>query len=47
MNLVFSMMSLIGGLLYYIDDILFDLKGTEKLGTSKNIDERTNYIWNM
>ena len=40
MNLIFSIMALIGGLLCCIGDILFDLKGTgnEKLGTSKNID---------
>ena len=40
MNLVFSMMALIGGLLCCVGDMLFDLKGAgnEKLGTSKNID---------
>lgn len=40
MNLIFSIMGLIGGLLCSIGDILFDLKGkgNEKLGTSKNID---------
>ncbi len=40
MNLVFSTMALIGGLLCCVGDMLFDLKGTgnEKLGTSKNID---------
>ena len=40
MNLVFSIMGLIGGLLCYVGDILFDLKGkgNEKLETSKNID---------
>lgn len=40
MNLVFSIMGLIGGLLCCTGDVLFDLKGkgNEKLGTSKNID---------
>lgn len=40
MNLIFSIMALIGGLLCCTGDILFDLKGkgNEKLGTSKNID---------
>lgn len=40
MDLVFSIMGLIGGLLCSAGDILFDLKGkgNEKLGTSKNID---------
>ena len=40
MNLVFSIMALIGGLLCCAGDILFDLKGkgNQKLGTSKNID---------
>lgn len=40
MNLIFSIMGLIGRLLCSIGDILFDLKGkdNEKLGTSKNID---------
>lgn len=40
MNLVFSIMALIGGLLCCVGDILFDLKGkgNQKLGTSKNID---------
>lgn len=40
MNLIFSIMGLIGGLLCCVGDLLFDLKGkgNEKLGTSKNID---------
>ena len=40
MNLIFSIMALIGGLLCCVGDILFDLKGKEnqKLGKSKNID---------
>ena len=40
MNLIFSVVGLLGGLLCCVDDILFDLKGkgNEKLGTSKNID---------
>lgn len=40
MNLIFSIMGLIGGLLCCTGDILFDLKGkgNKKLGTSKNID---------
>ena len=40
MNLIFSIMGLIGGLLCCVGDLLFDLKGREnkKLGTSKNID---------
>lgn len=40
MNLIFSIMALVGGLLCCTGDILFDLKGpgNEKLGTSKNID---------
>lgn len=40
MNLIFSIMGLVGGLLCCTGDILFDLKGKEnkKLGTSKNID---------
>ena len=40
MNLVFSVMGLVGGLLCCVGDILFDLKGkgNKKLGTSKNID---------
>ncbi len=40
MNLIFSIMGLIGGLLGSTGDILFDLKGegNKKLGTSKNID---------
>ena len=40
MNLIFSIMGLVGGLLCCIGDILFDLKGkgNKKLGTSKNID---------
>lgn len=40
MNLIFSIMGLVGGLLCCTGDILFDLKGkgNEKLGTSKNID---------
>ena len=40
MNLMFSIMGLVGGLLCCTGDILFDLKGkgNKKLGTSKNID---------
>ena len=40
MNLIFSIMGLIGGLFCCTGDILFDLKGkgNKKLGTSKNID---------
>ena len=40
MNLIFSIMALIGGLLCCVGDLLFDLKGkgNKKLGTSKNID---------
>lgn len=40
MNLIFSIMALVGGLLCCVGDILFDLKGrgNKKLGTSKNID---------
>lgn len=40
MNLIFSIMALVGGLLCCTGDILFDLKGpgNQKLGTSKNID---------
>lgn len=40
MNLIFSIMALIGGLLCCVGDILFDLKGkgNQKLGTSQNID---------
>ena len=40
MNLIFSIMALIGGLSCCVGDILFDLKGkgNKKLGTSKNID---------
>ena len=40
MNLIFSIMALIGGLSCCVGDILFDLKGkgNQKLGTSKNID---------
>ena len=40
MNLIFSIMGLIGGLLCCVWDLLFDLKGkgNKKLGTSKNID---------
>lgn len=40
MNLIFSIMGLIGGLLCCIGDLLFDLKGkgNKKLGTSQNID---------
>ena len=40
MNLIFSIMGLVGGLLCCVGDILFDLKGkgNKKLGTSKNID---------
>ena len=40
MNLIFSIMGLVGGLLCCTGDILFDLKGkgNEKLGTAKNID---------
>ena len=40
MNLIFSIMGLVGGLLCCTGDILFDYKGkgNKKLGTSKNID---------
>ena len=40
MNLIFSIMGLIGGLLCCVGDLLFDLKGKDnkKVGTSKNID---------
>ena len=40
MNLIFSIMALVGGLLCCVGDVLFDLKGkgNKKLGTSKNID---------
>ena len=40
MNLIFSIMGLVGGLLCCTGYLLFDLKGqgNEKLGTSKNID---------
>lgn len=40
MNLTFSIMGLVGGLLCCIGDILFDYKGkgNKKLGSSKNID---------
>ena len=40
MNLIFSVMGVIGGLLCCVGDLLFDLKGknNKKLGTSKNID---------
>ena len=40
MNLIFSSMALISGLLCCVGDVLFDLKGkgNKKLGTSKNID---------
>lgn len=40
MNLIFSIMALIGGLFCCVGDVLFDLKGkgNKKLGTSKNID---------
>ena len=40
MNLILSIMGLVGGLLCCTGDVLFDLKGpgNEKLGTSKNID---------
>lgn len=40
MNLIFSIMGLIGGLLCCVGDLLFDLKGkgNKKSGTSKNID---------
>lgn len=40
MNLIFSIMALIGGLSCCVGDILFDLKGkgNKKLGTSKSID---------
>lgn len=40
MNLIFSIMGLVGGLLCCTGDVLFDLKGkgNKKLGTSKNID---------
>lgn len=40
MNMVFSILGLLGGVLCAIGDVLFDLKGrgNQKLGTSKNID---------
>lgn len=40
MNLIFSIMGIVGGLLCATGDLLFDLKGkgNVKLGTSKNID---------
>jgi len=40
MNLIFSIMGVVGGLLCCVGDLLFDLKGkgNKKLGTSKNID---------
>ena len=40
MNLIFSIMGLLGGILCAIGDLLLDLKGrgNQKLGTSKNID---------
>ncbi len=40
MNLIFSIMGLVGGLLCCVGDVLFDLKGegNKKLETSKNID---------
>ena len=38
MNLIFSIMWVVGWLLCCTADILFDLKGNKKLGTSKNID---------
>ncbi len=40
MNLIFSIMGLVGGLLCCAGDLLFDLKGkgNKKLGASKNID---------
>ena len=40
MNMLFSVLGLIGGLLCCVGDILFDYKGAgnKKLGTSKNID---------
>lgn len=40
MNLLFSILGLVGGLLCCAGDIFFDLKGpgNQKLGTSKNID---------
>lgn len=47
MNLIFSIMGLVGGLLCCTGDLLFDLKGkgNKKLGTSKNIDsKRKNYV---
>ena len=44
MNMLFSVLGLIGGLLCCAGDILFDYKGAgnKKLGTSKNID--SNWI---
>lgn len=46
MNLIFSIMALIGGLSCCVGDILFDLKGkgNKKLGTSKNIDSNWSKI---
>ena len=44
MNLIFSIMGLVGGLLCCAGDLLFDLKGkgNKKLGASKNIDSNCN-----
>lgn len=40
MNLLFSVLGLVGGLLCCVGDVFLDLKGygNKKLGTSKNID---------
>lgn len=40
MNMVFSILGLLGGVLCAVGDLLFDLKGkgNKKLGTSGNID---------
>lgn len=42
MNLLFSILGLVGGLLCCVGDIFLDLKGSgnQKLGTSKNIDSK-------
>lgn len=47
MNLIFSIMALIGGLLCCVGDVLFDLKGkgNKKLGTSQNIDIVIGVRW--
>lgn len=46
MNLLFSILGLVGGILCAIGDILFDLKGkgNKKLGTSGNIDSNWEHM---